>query len=189
MTRGPTRNGGPNASMRAKVGGWTKTRPVSLGLLPSGPDPVGERYVLRQPPAAYVDHRGSARKGRKGMRIFPAVRSRTTREYLLSAKKSRLAVLAPFSSDKFSSTQGLSLGPIVAGSPWLKSIVSSLSPGSSTARIHRLVGLGPGMRLDVDVLAVEQLRRAVDGQIARPCRRPCSRHSSVYPDSLRHICW
>ena len=37
--------------IRAKVGGWTKTRPVSLGLLPSGPDPVGERYVLRQPPA------------------------------------------------------------------------------------------------------------------------------------------
>ena len=25
-----------------KVGGWTKTRSVSLGLLPSGPDPVGE---------------------------------------------------------------------------------------------------------------------------------------------------
>ncbi|MDF9865854.1 hypothetical protein M2437_004836 [Methylorubrum pseudosasae] len=26
----------------ARVGGWTKTRSVSLGLLPSGPDPVGE---------------------------------------------------------------------------------------------------------------------------------------------------
>ena len=26
----------------AGVGGWTKTRSVSLGLLPSGPDPVGE---------------------------------------------------------------------------------------------------------------------------------------------------
>jgi hypothetical protein len=46
------------------VGGWTKTRPVSLGLLPSGPDPVGERYVLRQPPAAYVDHDAAGRKGR-----------------------------------------------------------------------------------------------------------------------------
>ena len=42
--RGPTRRG------VCEVGGWTKTRPVSLGLLPSGPDPVGERYVLRQPP-------------------------------------------------------------------------------------------------------------------------------------------
>ena len=43
---------GPSAS----VGGWTKTRPGSLGLLPSGPDPVGERYVLRQPPGPYLDH-------------------------------------------------------------------------------------------------------------------------------------
>src|SRR3984885_6777465 len=50
----------PNAS----VGGWTKTRPGSLGLLPSGPDPVGERYVLRQPPAAYVDHEAAGHKGR-----------------------------------------------------------------------------------------------------------------------------
>src|SRR5208282_5334850 len=45
------------------VGGWTKTRPVSLGLLPSGPDPVGERYVLRQPPAFHVDHRAPECKG------------------------------------------------------------------------------------------------------------------------------
>src|SRR5271157_3331857 len=49
--------------IRAKVGGWTKTRPVSLGLLPSGPDPVGERYVLRQPPAPHLDHRRAGRKG------------------------------------------------------------------------------------------------------------------------------
>src|SRR5271165_6928419 len=48
------------------VGGWTKTRPVSLGLLPSGPDPVGERYVLRQPPAPQMDHRASGRKGERG---------------------------------------------------------------------------------------------------------------------------
>jgi hypothetical protein len=25
-----------------------------LGLLPSGPDPVGERYVRRQPPEGYI---------------------------------------------------------------------------------------------------------------------------------------
>ena len=41
----------------AKVGGWTETRPVSLGLLPSGPDPVGEWCVHRQPPAPYLDRR------------------------------------------------------------------------------------------------------------------------------------
>jgi len=28
--------------------------PISLGLLPSGPDPVGERYVRRQPPERYI---------------------------------------------------------------------------------------------------------------------------------------
>ena len=55
---------GPSAS----VGGWTKTRPGSLGLLPSGPDPVGERYVLRQPPAAYVDHEAAGRKRRAPLR-------------------------------------------------------------------------------------------------------------------------
>ena len=45
------------------MGGWTKTRPGSLGLLPSGPDPVGERYVLRQPPASYLDYARPRRKG------------------------------------------------------------------------------------------------------------------------------
>src|SRR5271157_283529 len=59
--------------IRAKVGGWTKTRPVSLGLLPSGPDPVGERYVLRQPPCAYVDHKGSRRKRRRRLAFLPAI--------------------------------------------------------------------------------------------------------------------
>ena len=46
------------------VGGWTKTRPGSLGLLPSGPDPVGERYVPRQPPGSYLDHERAGRKRR-----------------------------------------------------------------------------------------------------------------------------
>ena len=53
---------GPSAP-GAAVGGWTKTRPGSLGLLPSGPDPVGERYVLRQPPGPYLDHADGWRKG------------------------------------------------------------------------------------------------------------------------------
>ncbi len=30
------------------------TRPGSLGLLPSGPDPVGEWYVQRQPSIPYI---------------------------------------------------------------------------------------------------------------------------------------
>ena len=63
MTRSFVRRSGRKRG--AKVGGWTKTRPVSLGLLPSGPDPVGERYVLRQPPVAYVDHKGFWRKRRR----------------------------------------------------------------------------------------------------------------------------
>ncbi len=47
----------------AKVGGWTKTRPFSLGLLPSGPDPVGEWNVHRQPPGLYLAKDGLRRKG------------------------------------------------------------------------------------------------------------------------------
>jgi len=31
----------------------------SLGLLPSGPDPVGERLVRRQPPVAYIAARAA----------------------------------------------------------------------------------------------------------------------------------
>src|ERR1700761_5889941 len=49
-------------SPSASVGGWTRTRPGSLGLLPSGPDPVGERYVPRQPPEPYLDHAPPRRK-------------------------------------------------------------------------------------------------------------------------------
>ncbi len=33
------------------------TRPGSLGLLPSGPDPVGEWYVHHQPSAFYIGYR------------------------------------------------------------------------------------------------------------------------------------
>jgi len=38
------------------------TRPVSLGLLPSGPDPVGEGCVHRQPPARYIGYLCSENK-------------------------------------------------------------------------------------------------------------------------------
>jgi hypothetical protein len=44
----------PTCGKASKVGGWTETRPVSLGLLPSGPDPVGEWCVHRQPPSIYI---------------------------------------------------------------------------------------------------------------------------------------
>ena len=50
---------------KAKVGGWTETRPVSLGLLPSGPDPVGEWCVHRQPPSLYLDQAREFRKLRE----------------------------------------------------------------------------------------------------------------------------
>jgi len=50
------------------VGGWTKTRPCSLGLLPSGPDPVGEWNVHRQPPAGYLANARGRRKGREARR-------------------------------------------------------------------------------------------------------------------------
>ncbi len=48
----------------SEVGGWTETRPVSLGLLPSGPDPVGEWNVHRQPPAIDMDQPGGFRNVR-----------------------------------------------------------------------------------------------------------------------------
>ena len=35
----------------------------SLGLLPSGPDPVGEWLVHRQPPGAYIGQMGMGCKG------------------------------------------------------------------------------------------------------------------------------
>ena len=43
------------------------TRPVSLGLLPSGPDPVGEGYVHRQPPARYIRHLATENKCDHGL--------------------------------------------------------------------------------------------------------------------------
>lgn len=45
--------------------GWEagqRPDPGSLGLLPSGPDPVGEWLVHRQPPAAYIVQMGGGCK-------------------------------------------------------------------------------------------------------------------------------
>jgi hypothetical protein len=45
------------ARLTAKLRRWeagTMTRQNSLGLLPSGPDPVGEGCVQSQPPTRYI---------------------------------------------------------------------------------------------------------------------------------------
>ncbi len=56
------------------MGGWTITRSVSLGLLPSGPDPVGEGCVHRQPPARYMGDLAAENKrgGCLRRRVFQA---------------------------------------------------------------------------------------------------------------------
>src|SRR5512132_1861521 len=57
-------------------GGWweadERPEPRSLGLLPSGPDPVGEWLVHRQPPKAYIGPMGRESKQRGiGSASFP----------------------------------------------------------------------------------------------------------------------
>ncbi len=45
--------------------GWEadeRPEPRSLGLLPSGPDPVGEWLVHRQPPGSYIGREGGESK-------------------------------------------------------------------------------------------------------------------------------
>ena len=71
-----------------QVGGWTETRPFSLGLLPSGPDPVGEWYVHRQPPGAYLTQARRFRNGRS-LQIARAI-GRTRPEPLPARDKLKL---------------------------------------------------------------------------------------------------
>src|SRR6516164_1562924 len=57
---------------RGKIGWEADERPEprSLGLLPSGPDPVGEWLVHRQPPMPYIGRCGVESKlGRFGQRL------------------------------------------------------------------------------------------------------------------------
>jgi hypothetical protein len=52
-------------SGEAKVQKWEadeRPEPRSLGLLPSGPDPVGEWLVHRQPPGPYIGRAGAESK-------------------------------------------------------------------------------------------------------------------------------
>src|ERR1700733_5470434 len=62
--------------------GWEadeRPEPRSLGLLPSGPDPVGEWLVHRQPPGPYIcradreSKEGGNPKRRTAARLFPPV--------------------------------------------------------------------------------------------------------------------
>src|SRR5579864_1392214 len=50
-----------------------RPEPRSLGLLPSGPDPVGEWLVHRQPPARLY------RPGRPGKQVDPFISARASR--------------------------------------------------------------------------------------------------------------
>ena len=68
--------------------GWEadeRPDPCSLGLLPSGPDPVGEWLVHRQPPGTYIGPKGAESKqrvhrhpGARAQRAEPGIHSRPT---------------------------------------------------------------------------------------------------------------
>ncbi len=45
------------------------TRPISLGLLPSGSDPVGEWNVHHQPPALYIGETSRKNKHRDAFSV------------------------------------------------------------------------------------------------------------------------
>jgi|GEM_PF-2183841 hypothetical protein len=46
------------------------TRPISLGLLPSGSDPVGEWNVHHQPPALYIGEASPKNKRRDAFSVL-----------------------------------------------------------------------------------------------------------------------
>src|SRR5271166_68577 len=68
----------------------------SLGLLPSGPDPVGEWLVHRQPPGFYIGRR--ARESKQGRDFRPAGRRRAVS---VSAMRRRPKHLRPKPTTKF----------------------------------------------------------------------------------------
>jgi len=70
--------------------GWEadeRPEPRSLGLLPSGPDPVGEWLVHRQPPAAYIGRRrGESKRSRlRGFRPLDGCAERIVYRQLFPA--------------------------------------------------------------------------------------------------------
>src|SRR5215472_967161 len=69
------------ASRPSREPGWSereagkRPEPDSLRLLPSGPDRVGERFVRRQTPVAYIESEASDCESRAGR--VPALRDQT----------------------------------------------------------------------------------------------------------------
>src|SRR5262245_22518928 len=64
----PAPSGRSHAPNHMAVNGWEadeRPDPCSLGLLPSGPDPVGEWLVHRQPPGSYIGCPGGQSKASK----------------------------------------------------------------------------------------------------------------------------
>src|SRR5580693_3665050 len=61
-------NGAGSRFARCEIKGWEadeRPEPRSLGLLPSGPDPVGEWLVHRQPPGDYIGRGGGESKPKR----------------------------------------------------------------------------------------------------------------------------
>ncbi len=55
--------------------------------------------------------------------------------------------------------------PWVRWPPWARSRPSTTSPGLSNGEIDGRIRLGPGVRLDIDVLGAEKLFGAVAGEV------------------------
>ena len=54
-----------------KVEGWQQPAKISLGLLPSGPDPVGEHNACHQPPGRDMwEGRENCKWGETGGNVF-----------------------------------------------------------------------------------------------------------------------
>src|SRR5262249_38995044 len=84
----------------------------SLGLLPSGPDPVGEWLVHRQPPGLYIGRHGP--KGKDGPVCYPAPPS----DPRASGQPQSIVVLelptiSRSGGDRYASTVGSFLRPII----------------------------------------------------------------------------
>src|SRR5262245_20140868 len=107
----------------------------SLGLLPSGPDPVGEWLVHRQPPRLYIGRNGP--KGKDGPVCYPAPSS----DPGSMGKSQSIVVLA---TPTISAAKGL-----VGGDRYGSRVASSFRPivwhrGSACARLRWLVGRADG---------------------------------------------
>src|SRR5262245_19934041 len=107
----------------------------SLGLLPSGPDPVGEWLVHRQPPGLYIGRNGP--KGKDGPICYPAFSSDPGS---VGQSQSIVALELPTISrsggDRHASTVGSFFRPVV----WHR--------GSACARLRRFLARADGQSRD-----------------------------------------